>query len=105
MGESVILHAERSFLVCRKPVGVECEHELPALLAEEMKCKADSLYCVHRLDRAVGGVMVWARTPKAAAELSRQVQEKLCKRRILPFAPVSPRPIRAKCVICSLRIL
>lgn len=36
MGESVILHAERSFLVCRKPVGVECEHELPALLAEEM---------------------------------------------------------------------
>ena len=48
MDESVILHAERSFLVCRKPVGVECEHELPALLAEEMKCKADSLYCVHR---------------------------------------------------------
>ena len=36
MGESVILHAERSFLVCRKPVGVECEHELPALLAEAM---------------------------------------------------------------------
>ena len=63
MDESVILHAERSFLVCRKPVGVECEHELPALLAEGMKCKADSLYCVHRLDRAVGGVMVWARTP------------------------------------------
>ena len=26
MDESVILHAERSFLVCRKPVGVECEH-------------------------------------------------------------------------------
>ena len=35
--------------------------------------------------------MVWARTPKAAAELSRQVQEKaLKKRRILPFAPVFP---------------
>lgn len=105
MDESVILHAERSFLVCRKPVGVECEHELPALLAEEVKCKVDSLYCVHRLDRAVGGVMVWARTPKAAAELSRQVQEKALKRRILPFAPVFPRPIRAKCAICSLRIL
>lgn len=49
MDESVILHAERSFLVCRKPVGVECEHELPALLAEEMGRKVDSLYCVHRL--------------------------------------------------------
>ena len=92
MGESVILHAERSFLVCRKPVGVECEHELPALLAEEMKCKADSLYCVHRLDRAVGGVMVWARTPKAAAELSRQVQEKALQKAYLAVCSGIPTP-------------
>jgi len=92
MGESVILHAERSFLVCRKPVGVECEHELPALLAEEMKCKADSLYCVHRLDRAVGGVMVWARTPKAAAELSRQVQEKALQKAYFAVCSGIPAP-------------
>ena len=92
MDESVILHAERSFLVCRKPVGVECEHELPALLAEGMKCKADSLYCVHRLDRAVGGVMVWARTPKAAAELSRQVQEKALKKAYFAVCSGVPTP-------------
>jgi len=92
MDESVILHAERSFLVCRKPVGVECEHELPALLAEEMKCKVDSLYCVHRLDRAVGGVMVWARTPKAAAELSRQVQEKALKKAYFAVCSGIPTP-------------
>ena len=92
MGGSVILHAERSFLVCRKPVGVECEHELPALLAEGMKCKADSLYCVHRLDRAVGGVMVWARTPKAAAELSRQVQEKALQKAYLAVCSGIPTP-------------
>ena len=92
MDESVILHAERSFLVCRKPVGVECEHELPALLAEGMKCKADSLYCVHRLDRAVGGVMVWARTPKAAAELSRQVQEKALKKAYFAVCSGIPTP-------------
>ena len=92
MDESVILHAERSFLVCRKPVGVECEHELLALLAEGMKCKADSLYCVHRLDRAVGGVMVWARTPKAAAELSRQVQEKALKKAYFAVCSGIPTP-------------
>ena len=92
MDESVILHAERSFLVCRKPVGVECEHELPALLAEEMKCKADSLYCVHRLDRAVGGVMVWARTPRAATELSRQVQEKALKKAYFAVCSGIPTP-------------
>ena len=92
MDESVILHAERSFLVCRKPVGVECEHELPALLAEGMKCKADSLYCVHRLDRAVGGVMVWARTPRAATELSRQVQEKALKKAYFAVCSGIPTP-------------
>ena len=92
MDESVILHAERSFLVCRNPVGVECEHELPALLAEEVKCKVDSLYCVHRLDRAVGGVMVWARTPKAAAELSRQVQEKALKKAYFAVCSGIPTP-------------
>ena len=92
MDESVILHAERSFLVCRKPVGVECEHELPALLAEEIGCKADLLYCVHRLDRAVGGVMVWARTPRAAAELSRQVQEKALKKAYFAVCSGIPTP-------------
>ena len=92
MDESVILHAERSFLVCRKPVGVECEHELPALLAEEMGRKVDSLYCVHRLDRTVGGVMVWARTPKAAAELSRQVQEKALKKAYFAVCSGIPTP-------------
>ena len=30
---------------------------------------------IHRLDRGVGGVMVYARTPKAAARLSASVQE------------------------------
>ncbi len=30
---------------------------------------------VHRLDRGVGGVMVYAKTPRAAASLSRAVQE------------------------------
>ena len=92
MDESVILHAERSFLVCRKPVGVECEHELPALLAEELNCKVDSLHCVHRLDRAVGGVMVWARTPKAAAELSRQVQEKALQKAYFAVCSGIPTP-------------
>ena len=57
-----------------------------------MKCKVDSLYCVHRLDRAVGGVMVWARTPKAAVELSRQVQEKALKKAYFAVCSGIPTP-------------
>lgn len=92
MEEKLILRAERSFLVCRKPVGIECEHELPTLLAGELNCKADELYCVHRLDRAVGGVMVWARTRAAAAALSRQVQEKSLHKEYLAVCAGVPTP-------------
>lgn len=92
METPVILHAERSFLVCCKSVGCECEHELPALLAEATNCKVDELYCVHRLDRAVGGVMVWARTREAAAALSRQVQEKALKKEYFAVCAGVPTP-------------
>ena len=38
---------------------------------------------VHRLDRPVGGVMVFARTSKAASRLSNQVREKVFKKKYL----------------------
>ena len=41
---------------------------------------------VHRLDRPVGGVMVFAKTSKAAARLSEQVREKILKKTYLVIA-------------------
>ena len=38
---------------------------------------------VHRLDRPVGGVMVFARTSKSASRLSEQVRNKIFKKRYL----------------------
>lgn len=38
---------------------------------------------VHRLDRPVGGVMVFAKTSKAASRLSDQVREKTMKKQYL----------------------
>lgn len=69
-----ILCAEREYVVCIKQPGQECEKELPALLAETIGGTAEEYFCVHRLDRAVGGVMVYARSAKAAADLSTQIQ-------------------------------
>ena len=45
---------------------------------------------VHRLDRPVGGVMVFAKTSKAASRLSNQVREKVFKKKYL--AVVDGRP-------------
>ncbi len=38
---------------------------------------------VHRLDRPVGGIMIFAKTSKAASRLSNQVREKLFKKKYL----------------------
>ena len=63
-----LLYSDDEILVCIKPVGVDSEHEMPALLGGE-------IYTLHRLDKNVGGVMVYARTKQAAARLSKKIQE------------------------------
>ena len=63
-----ILYSDKHYTVIVKPVGMDSEHEVPAALGGEV-------YPIHRLDKNVGGVMVFARTKKAAAELSKAVQE------------------------------
>ena len=67
----IILHSESEYtIVCKSP-GEECEHELPERIVAELGGES---YCVHRLDRAVGGIMVYARTKSAAAALGEQMQ-------------------------------
>ena len=67
-----ILHTGTDLVVCVKPVGLDSEAELPAALKEIL---GGEIYPVHRLDKNVGGLMVYARTKPAAAALSRAIQE------------------------------
>ena len=67
-----ILYSDRQIAVCVKPVGLDSEHEVPEALKEQL---AGELFPIHRLDKNVGGVMVYARTKQAAATLSKAVQE------------------------------
>ena len=55
-----ILFEDNDIIVCVKPVGKDSEG-----FAKEIGC-----FPVHRLDKPVGGVMVFAKTKKAAAVLS-----------------------------------
>ena len=63
-----ILYSDTEIVVCVKPVGMDSEHEAPQALG-------GGIFPVHRLDKNVGGVMVYARTKAAAAALSKAVQE------------------------------
>lgn len=87
-----VLQAEKSFAVCIKEPGQECEQQLPRLLADALGGDPHDFYCVHRLDRAVGGVMVYARTPQAAAGLSADIQEHRFEKEYLAVAAGIPEP-------------
>lgn len=67
-----ILYTDRGIVACIKPVGLDSEAELPA---ELKKTLGGEIFPIHRLDKNVGGVMVYARTKAAAAVLSKAVQE------------------------------
>lgn len=67
-----ILFSDKEIAVCVKPVGLDSEAEMPAALREAL---GGELFPIHRLDKNVGGVMVFARTKAAAASLSRTVQD------------------------------
>lgn len=66
------LYTDNDIAVILKPVGMDAEQELPAALRQQL---GGEIYPIHRLDKNVGGCMVYARTRKAAAALSRAVQE------------------------------
>ena len=67
-----ILFSDDQIVVCVKPAGLDSESEVPAALTAQL---GGILFPIHRLDKNVGGVMVYARTKQAAALLSKAVQE------------------------------
>ena len=77
-----VLWEDDAILVCCKPVGFLSEsdanctdpvHSLPDALCVQQHL--NTLYAVHRLDRPISGVMVYAKTTRAAAALSAQLQK------------------------------
>jgi len=67
-----ILYSDKEIVVCLKPVGLESEHQVPEALTGLL---GGDIFPLHRLDKAVGGVMIYARTKAAAAAFSRLIQE------------------------------
>ena len=86
-----ILYQDNDIIVCIKPAGLlsEGEGEDSLLTVLAAQC-GGQVFPVHRLDRGAAGLMVFARNSKAAAGLSRAVQEKQLKKEY--FARVSGVP-------------
>ena len=75
--ETEILYIDRDVIVCKKPAGVPSQPDPSGQkdLFSALSAEYGELSLVHRLDTPTGGAMVFARGKKAAAGLSRLVQE------------------------------
>ena len=89
-----VIYEDNHIIVVEKPVNIPSQGDktgdidmltLVKRYIKEKYNKPGEVYLglVHRLDRPVGGVMVFARTSKAAARLSEQVRNKDFKKKYL----------------------
>ena len=73
-----ILYSDQHITVCIKPAGVLSqgagENSMPHMLRQQLG--VEYVAVVHRLDRDVAGVMVYALSQKAAASLAKAVQDR-----------------------------
>lgn len=80
-----IIFEDKDIIVCNKPAGMATQtkhlgqQDMESFLKNYRASKKEEPYIgvVHRLDQPVEGVMVFAKNPKAAAALSKQVQQRI----------------------------
>lgn len=80
MGNLEILYSDKHLLACIKPSGINSEDELIAVLKEQL---GGEFYSVHRLDKPVSGVIVFARNAQAAAKMTAAVSGREVKKEYL----------------------
>ncbi len=97
-----ILYSDDQIFVVRKPVGILSEETADRSSLADWLREQNNGYIgvVHRLDRGVGGVMVYAKTKPAAAKLSAAVQAHTMQKTYL--AVVHGKPPEAAATLTDL---
>lgn len=96
-----VIYEDNHIIVVEKPPNIPSQGDktedtdMLTIIKEYLKEKYNKpgnvyLGLVHRLDRPVGGVMIFAKTSKAASRLSNQVREKVFKKEYLAIVDGKP---------------
>lgn len=89
-----LLYCDDAIVVAVKPARVLSTDEpggMPELVREALGDLDADVRTVHRLDRVVSGLMVLARSPEAASELSRQIREQCFEKEYLAVVHGHPQ--------------
>ena len=97
MEELKVIYEDNHIIVVEKPVNIPSQGDktgdidMLTIIKQYIKEKYNKpgnvyLGLIHRLDRPVGGVMVFAKPPKAASRLSEEVREKIFQKTYLVIA-------------------
>ena len=89
MSQVQVLYEDKDIIVAVKPAGMasQPDRSLGMDMVNWLKNAArGDIHVIHRLDRLVGAIMVYARNKKAAASLSRQIRENAVKKEYLAIA-------------------
>lgn len=90
-----LVYQDADLVVCLKPPKVLSTDEpggVPELVREALGDPKADVRTVHRLDRVVSGLMVLARNPAAASELSRQIRENKFQKEYVAVIHGTPEP-------------
>ena len=80
----MVIYKDEEIIVCVKPYGVSSQASGGENMVDMLKGECGGeIYPVHRLDTQTTGLMVFARTEKSAAHLSRQVAERVMEKEYL----------------------
>ena len=77
-----VIYEDNHIIVVEKPVNIPSQGDKTGDV-DMLTIIKEYLGLIHRLDRPVGGVMVFAKTSKAAARLSEQVRDRVFKKKYL----------------------
>ncbi len=93
---SIILFNDHHFLLANKPSGIPTQEDKtgdPSLWRLlQAYCKHD-LFLIHRIDRPVSGLVLFAKNKEAQAALSAQLTEKLFQKKYLAIVPIVDLPM------------
>lgn len=102
MADIKILYEDNHLLIVEKPVNIPVQadssgdKDFLTMLKEDIKMRYNKpgnvyLALVHRLDRPVGGVMLFAKTSKAASRISNEIRKQAMERKYLAVVEGTPK--------------